>query len=207
MLQFLGIQSDTVRTMFARFVVTISVGLLTSTSWAIPGPGYDYNEPAPLSVVERVETYYFPHAQKALQSHEYDVAWGELAYILNYFPNHPQGLTLLQELAKATDRITDAKTYFEQGLSLFPTDHTLNQQFAEFLASLGEWESALAYYRNALASSPEDPRLHYDLGWALLELGRLPEALEHAQYAYEHGSHNAALREALTQHGVWPSTS
>ena len=49
----------------------------------------------------------------------------------------------------------------------------------------GEYEAAAAEYREALRDGTDSPRLRYNLGTALLKLGRYAEAQEHLEAALE----------------------
>ena len=56
-------------------------------------------------------------------------------------------------------------------------------QRANNLAWDARWQEAAREYERALAEFPDDLMAHLNLGMALLELDRLPDALTHYQHA------------------------
>ena len=49
----------------------------------------------------------------------------------------------------------------------------------------------------------DDANIHYNLGLALIEVGRVDDALMHAQLAYKAGFPLPGLREKLKRMGKW----
>jgi Flp pilus assembly protein TadD len=47
------------------------------------------------------------------------------------------------------------------------------------------YEEALVYVQKALAQTPDDPAVIDSMGWVLYRLGRLQEARDHLQKAYD----------------------
>jgi len=56
---------------------------------------------------------------------------------------------------------------------------------------------AISHYRQALAVTPDNPGYHFNLGMALMQEGKLPEATQHFQQAIELNPDYGAARRAL----------
>lgn len=76
----------------------------------------------------------------------------------------------------------------------------------DFLISLGRYEDGLHLYR-ALELAPDDQELVNDLGWSLLEPGRLAEALVQLELAVAMDPEDALASTSRSPTSSEPSTS
>ncbi len=69
-----------------------------------------------------------------------------------------------------------ARVWLGRALAVNPDHWRALYSYGVANANLKRWRDALLAYRQALAISPNDARLHASVGWTLIELGHEPEA-------------------------------
>jgi tetratricopeptide (TPR) repeat protein len=69
-----------------------------------------------------------------------------------------------------------ARVWLGRALAVNPDHWRALYSYGVANANLKRWRDALFAYRQALAISPNDARLHASVGWTLIELGHEPEA-------------------------------
>lgn len=86
----------------------------------------------------------------------------------------PQNVDLLYLLGQAYERL--GKVEVAQLQKTAPHSARSEQLLAESYAASSEWPSAVIQFQNSLASSPDTPGLHVELGEVLLRAGKLTRA-------------------------------
>jgi tetratricopeptide (TPR) repeat protein len=154
--------------------------------------------------LQAVEQYHVRPGEQALRTRWYDKALAEAFYILNLFPNHPQGLILLAQTCEQSRlpkcRVDDA---FQKAIAI-------NSKAAGTYIAQGiyfhrnrRYPDAIESFKQALALDSNSLNAHYNLGLAYLETKQYPLANEHAQRAYALGAPVPGLRRRLEQLGYW----
>jgi tetratricopeptide (TPR) repeat protein len=115
----------------------------------------------------------------------------EDAYTLysQYLSNQPDDLEILYAralIAERLGRIDQAERDFLQVLAIDPNNaRTLNALGYTLADRTDRYQEAFNYVQQALAQTPDDPAVIDSMGWVLYRLGRLQEAREHLQKAYD----------------------
>ena len=86
----------------------------------------------------------------------------------------PQNVDLLYLLGQAYERLGKEEVARLQKTA--PHSRRSEQLLAESYAASSEWPSAVIHFQNSLASSPDTPGLHVELGEVLLRAGKLTRA-------------------------------
>jgi len=73
----------------------------------------------------------------------------------------------LSELLSARGRLTDASATLEEARKKLPASATLDRAFGEVSELQGEYDTAIADYRSAIAKDPKDVATHFRLAVAL----------------------------------------
>jgi tetratricopeptide (TPR) repeat protein len=73
----------------------------------------------------------------------------------------------LSELLSARGRLTDASATLEEARKKLPASATLDRAFGEVAELQGEYDTAIADYRSAIAKDPKDVATHFRLAVAL----------------------------------------
>lgn len=107
-----------------------------------------------------------------------------LAHARNALDEHPESSRLhvaIAALSFERGERTEGSNAIDRALALAPADPTPLRLRAEFMASVGAWESAGSDCERYLEARPDDPKVRYILGVALAGAGRTREAM--AAYA------------------------
>ena len=88
------------------------------------------------------------------RSGDYNNTLADCDYTLTRFPNHPGGLNLVCEIAKATDRPSMPLTYFERALKYYPQYAFTHAQYGHYLLDIGATSAGTAELRDALRLDP-----------------------------------------------------
>jgi tetratricopeptide (TPR) repeat protein len=102
-------------------------------------------------VNERVWNSYF--------AGNYEGALADCKFALTYFPNHPQPLNLLCELAKALDQPALPIKYFEHALQLYPQHAFTHAQYGRYLIDSGVRAAGIEELKEALRLEPNSPQI------------------------------------------------
>ncbi len=114
-------------------------------------------------------------------------ALADVEFVLAYFPNHPQALSLATEIARRMGSPKQADRYYEKAIQLYPGSAQTWMLYGIQLHRTGRLEDAIKKYRKALKLDNNLAEAHYNLGLALLKVGRVEEAQQHADKAYAMG--------------------
>lgn len=104
------------------------------------------------------------------------------------------GLSSLADLLCYEGNLTEAKEKVLEAVDLTPYESNVISTAAKILNESGELEEALAMLDGALKKSPNDSRLHAQIGVTLKKMGSFKEARDHLEVA----SLNPALSFTLT---------
>lgn len=123
---------------------------------------------------------------------EYDPAiqWWQRAIAIE-----PQYLAPYLNLAhhyEETDDLPRAEAYGLQALQQAPQDVRPSYSLARIYCKRADWPSAIAQYERQMACDGEDGWRHSDIATCYLQLGRMPEAMEHLQRAAALDPHGEA---------------
>jgi tetratricopeptide (TPR) repeat protein len=91
-----------------------------------------------------------------------------------------------------------ARVWLERALAVNPDHWRALYNYGVTNANLKRWPEALAAYRKALAISPNDARLHTNVGWTLIKLGQNAEGEHELQTALRLDPGLRAERNYLT---------
>ncbi len=137
--------------------------------------------------------------------------WGEIDFILRWFPNHPQGLQFmarwLPEYPHPPDK--NVEYYFRKAIEYKPSpkprpvDATAPMLYAIYLHKKKNYAKAQEQYESALSITPNNSEIHYNLGLLLIERNDYPAALKHAHIAYSMGFPLPGLKNKLKKLGAW----
>jgi tetratricopeptide (TPR) repeat protein len=99
----------------------------------------------------------------------------ELATIKHALKLQPQNVDLLYLLGHTYERLGKAEVSKMQAEA--PGSSRSEQLVAESYATSSDWPSAVIHFQNALATSPNQPMLHVELGEVLLRAGKTQSAI------------------------------
>jgi tetratricopeptide (TPR) repeat protein len=158
---------------------------------------------AATQALKQVELNHYGLAVKYLQNKQYRYAQNDLEFILKYFPNHPQALARMGEVALATKRPDLAEQHFRNAIGRYPQHDETHVLYGAFLHRLGRIDAAIAQYQKALEINPDSAYGNYNLGLAYVDRKNYSQANIHAQKAYELGVSFPGLRRKLQAAGAW----
>ncbi|MCC6609933.1 MAG: tetratricopeptide repeat protein [Burkholderiales bacterium] len=148
------------------------------------------------------QNHYRPASEKLSRGH-YSGVEGDLDFMLKYFPNHPQALAGMAQLAIGLKRPYMAERYFKNAIERYPDHDETYMIYGVFLHRLGRLQPAIAQYEKALEINPDSALGHYNLGLAYVDIKRYREANVHAQKAYQLGVTLPGLRRQLEAAKAW----
>ncbi|MCS5709116.1 tetratricopeptide repeat protein [Candidatus Berkiella cookevillensis] len=181
--------------------------MLLHTSYLSAGADepHNYYFPAPDKLLENVEKYHLQPGIDKVKKGEFEYAWNEFAFILHYFPNHPQTLQLIGDLSLQMEDNARALKYFERALKLYPNEASTYALYGVFLHKAGQPEKAIEQYMHALKIDNQPAEYHYNLGLAYYAVHQFDKAYDAAQNAYRRGYPLPGLKDKLISKGVWKS--
>src|SRR5687768_13340336 len=105
-------------------VIIVATVLQTSSQWSM-AQGFDYYAPRTkgedITRLKNVEGYHLGPAQEKMAKRLYLYAMQELGFILGYYPNHPQALSLFSKLCDIwRDPKCDADGAFQRAIKRNP---------------------------------------------------------------------------------------
>jgi len=116
----------------------------------------------------------------------YPEAYSLYSQYLETQPDDPEILYARALTAEKLDRLDEAERDFRRVLQQDPDNtRTLNALGYTLADRTERYEEALVYVQKALTQTPDDPAVIDSMGWVLYRLGRLQEARDHLQKAYD----------------------
>ena len=94
-------------------------------------------------------------------------------------PENPRLLAQCADLALEAGRVDEAQKLIERGLALKPEDQHFKARLANARLALNEFEGAIEILERLVQGVQTVPALRYNLGYALMHVGRYAEAKEH----------------------------
>ena len=85
---------------------------------------------------------------------QYAEPLGDCRYTLERFPNHPRGLHLIGEIAKAMNQASMAIPFYENALRLYPQYAFTHAQYGRYLIEIGAVPAGVSQLREALRIDP-----------------------------------------------------
>lgn len=119
------------------------------------------------------------------------IEWHEEAYTLysDYLETRPDDLEILYArslVSEHLDRLDQAERDLRTVLKVEPDNTRALNALGYTLANRTDrYDEALVYVQKAYNETPEDPAVIDSMGWVLYRLGRLQEARDHLQNAYD----------------------
>jgi tetratricopeptide (TPR) repeat protein len=196
-------------TIVLALAISLYLGGAFSAYALLPGQRYyDYYNPSshPPYLLNSVRINHLLRAETTLRSKDpsrLHSAFADLGYVLNYFPNHPQALSLMVQVgleAKYEDKV---EKYLDDAIKTFPNTASTWAIQGTYKARIGHLVEAIESYRQALRLEPYDMQTHYNLGLAYADKKEWDKANEQAQIAYRLGAPKSGLRERLMKVGAW----
>lgn len=124
-----------------------------------------------------------------------------LLVVLDVRPDHFGSLLALGALYANTNRLDEAKTYFQQMIAAYPNFAEAHGSLGALRATRGELDAAVACYERALGLAPYHPGIHFGYSGVLQTLGKTAEAIERLRFALavrpEHMESHFALGNLL----------
>jgi tetratricopeptide (TPR) repeat protein len=198
-----------------RSTLAVALGALLCLSVAnsafalLPGQRYyDYYNPSshPPSLMDSVRINHLLRAETKLRSKDPNrlpSAFADLGYVLNYFPNHPQALSLMVQVGLEAGYEKKVEKFLDEAIETFPDTASTWAIQGTYKARIGRLDEAIESYRHALRLKPYDMQTHYNLGLAYADKKEWDRANEQAQMAYRLGAPRPGLRERLVKAGAW----
>jgi tetratricopeptide (TPR) repeat protein len=119
-----------------------------------------------------------------LEAGEKEDAIASLRRAIELRPEFHAAVTQLARALSAAGRGAEAIPHYERLLARNPGSDILDE-FATLLAALGHYQASASGYRDLLARTPDDARLHANFGHVLHCLGDFRAAIEHCGRAIE----------------------
>jgi len=123
-----------------------------------------------------------------LELQNYDQAIAEFQKVLeglNAEPAEKKDIKIVAQLYAsigeaylAQNKFKEAEEYFVKSIDINPSDSALPYNVAEILMQAGNPEGAIRYYEMAIGLKPDWPKAYLKLGYAWLNKGDNPKALE-----------------------------
>jgi tetratricopeptide (TPR) repeat protein len=112
-----------------------------------------------------------------LQAGKREQAEQTLKDSLDRFPNHPEMLQLLGDIAFDKSDYTEAIKYYRNVIKVKPSMAEAHCNLAYALRKIKKLDAAARHFERALEFQPDNATIHNDLGITLQELGKTGKAL------------------------------
>ena len=115
-------------------------------------------------------------ARQRLQKRQIKPAVKLLQAILRENPDHIESLDLLAKLALRQQNFDSARQLLERAINIWPRSSRLHSNLGRAHHGLGDYEIAIAKYKQALSQNNYDGLIHYNLGVSQKAAGLLNDA-------------------------------
>jgi tetratricopeptide (TPR) repeat protein len=174
-------------------------------------PSSDYLDPSAQKKIQGIEAHHFTSdVEDLIRGKAQAGVGGELAFVLNWIPNHHRALQALVRLAlrDKTEKPyqTDPYTvtcWLHRAMVFSPQDGQVYLIYGVYLARIGKYKQAQERLETADSLLVNNANVSYNLGLVFYELKDYERALERAKRAYASGFPLPGLRQKLVQAGVW----
>src|SRR5689334_729451 len=89
---------------FVSWPLMAVAGLFVASAAGAQALNNDYYKGAGTELLRNVERYHLSPAREKLKARQFESGFGEVGFMLNYFPNHPQALMLLLDYCEQWNR-------------------------------------------------------------------------------------------------------
>lgn len=183
------------------------------------GKGYfDYNarDPKTTHMKSLVEGAHFTVGVRQGKYGNAGSLEGDLNYVLNKFPNHPQALMVMAKLQASDDfnprRRQERKDYLwpsidcliKRAMHFKPNDPNVYLVDAVIKHRAKRLKEAELSYLKTISLYPEHLEAHYNLGLLYLDMSQSEKALKHAKVAYAGQYPLIGLKKRLVEVGAMP---
>lgn len=114
-----------------------------------------------------------------------DLAAASLESALEIDANDAEANQVMAKILERQGRIIEADSSYEKAVSLAPGRVDLLDAYATFLFRQGRFDEAVVQWQSVIRLAPDHYTAHVNLGSALNEISRLPEAITVTQRAIE----------------------
>ena len=156
-----------------------------------------------------VESYHFTQPVQTLQHGINSTLGGDIDYTLRAFPNHRQALLAMIRLGKR-DKTAQPKgaqwtidCYLERAIRFQPDDAGVRELRGIYYSMQHKYKDAIADFKEALETAPNNANAHYNLGLAYFEVGDYAGAREEALVAKKLGFPLQGLENMLKVKKQW----
>jgi tetratricopeptide (TPR) repeat protein len=151
------------------------------------------------------EQYHMEPGIVRMNSRDYPGAYGDFAFILGFFPNHPRALAMISELCdlKWKSPRCEVDEWFQKAIDRNPKAAQTYLVLGLHLHRLNRLQEAVGSYQKALSLNPSSANAHYNLGLAYYDLKQFELSNQQAQLSYALGVRLPGLRDKLTKAGQW----
>lgn len=156
-----------------------------------------------LQRIKVVEQYHWEPGLEAERRNQFADAYGSWDFILRWVPNHIPALRKMIDLVILYKRPDLVIPYLDEAVAFCPSCTDAVILYGIYYQRVGQPDKAIEKYKKALEINAYSIDAHYNLGLALVAQGKLTEANEHAQLAYEYGHRLPGLRIKLQKAGAW----
>lgn len=166
---------------------------------------YDYYDRSSYdeALLKNVEWKHLGKGLERMREGLYPRAFHDARFILNHFPNHPDGLIFLSRLSLLTGEHEWADDYFPRALQLYPDHGQTHAIYATYLYKRDMLDKAIEHYNRAIDLGHNKPYVNYNLGLAYFDTGKYKEARIHANQAYNNGYPLSGLKDKLRSVDEW----
>ncbi len=155
--------------------ILITIALLVGKYTFSEGWGTDYysNDPKDKTRLVTVEKHHLSEPfYKAYKSGNYFWAMDDLDFVLRWFPNHPEALSLVGVISIKTKKYSMAIKYFEKGTASFPKYEITWILYGDYCRNIKDYESAIENYNKALTINPNNVFVYEKLARIYEEVGK-----------------------------------
>jgi tetratricopeptide (TPR) repeat protein len=151
------------------------------------------------------EQYHMEPGIVRMNSRDYPGAYGDFAFILQFFPNHPRALAMISELCdlKWKSPRCEVDEWFQKAIARNPKAAPTYLVLGLHLHRLKRLPEAVESYQKALSLDPLSANAHYNLALAYFDLNQFDQSNRQAQLSYALGVRLPGLRDKLTKAGQW----
>ncbi|MEI6895634.1 MAG: XrtA/PEP-CTERM system TPR-repeat protein PrsT [Colwellia sp.] len=128
-----------------------------------------------------------------LLEEKYGLAVSKLATLYRRYPNSQNSVYLARAYI-GQEKEPKAVEILEHQLTLDENDNQIKTMLASIYLN-GDTNKAIGLYENIVKKQPKNVIAHNNLAWLYLEQGKMEQALEHAQYAFELAPHIANVTD------------
>jgi tetratricopeptide (TPR) repeat protein len=159
--------------------------------------------------LRNVEQYHLGPGVAKMKAGQYSFAHEDFAFMLGYFPNHPQALALMSELCDLKwkdfrkDFLCEMEPRFAMAIAINPNASQTFLVYGLHLQRVNRLPQAIESYKKSIALYPESANAHYNLGLAYFDTKQFDLANRHANLSYALGMRLPGLRDKLTRAGQW----